>query len=160
MQRQNLNDSPSTPQSLKTYISLAASLVGILIILYGFKLCIDVFTLIYSAFTEPKHIADMLNQWAQTDALRSLKFTLGKQTFSLAHFSAIAIGGGCAILLAWLAIAIMQTGAKIIYWTSDEQDAIKTILRNAFGPSMKPAESDQSSQSDSRKVARRKPGNA
>ncbi len=161
MQRQNLNDSPSTIQTLKTFISLAASIVGILIILYGFKLCIDIFGLIYSAFTEPKHIADMLNQWAQTDALRSLKFNLGKQTFSLAHFAAIVIGGGCAILLAWLAITIMQTGAKIIYWTSDEQDAIKTILRNAFGPSMKPAQSDQSGgQSDSRKEARRKPSNA
>ncbi len=151
MERQNYDDAPSTLQSLKTIITLIASIAGIVIILYGFKLCLDIFTLIYSVFTEPKQIADIFNQWAQTSALTSLKFTLGKQTYSLAHITAIIIGGGCALLLAWLAIAIMQTGAKIVYWTSDDQEAIKTILKNAFGPGMKPVTSQQPSQSDSKK---------
>jgi len=137
MERQNYDNSPSTLQSLKTFISLFASIVGIIIILYGFKLCLDIFALVYSAFTEPKQIADILNQWAQTSALESLTFTLGKQTVSLAHISAIAIGGGCALLLAFLSVAIMQTGARIVSWTNNEEEAIKKILRNAFGPGMK-----------------------
>ncbi len=148
MEPQNHNASPSTLQSLKASSSLIASIVGIVIILYGFKFCIDIFTLIYGAFTEPKQIAAILDQWAQTPALKSLTFTLGKQTFALAHLFAIIIGGGCALLLAWLAIAMMQTGAKIVSWTTGEREAIKKILQNAFGPSMKPVILRQSNQSD------------
>ena len=151
MESQNHDNALSTPQSIKSYISVIASVVGIVIIVYGFKLCLDIFALIYSAFTEPKQIADILNQWAQTSALKSLTFSLGKQTFSLAHISAIIIGGGCALMLGWLAIAIMQTGARIISWTSNEEEAIKKILKSAFGPGMKPVIMRQSEKADSKK---------
>ncbi len=119
--------------------------------LYGFKLCIDIFTLIYGALTEPEQIASVINQWAQTSALKSLTFTLGERTFSMAHISAIIIGGGCALLLGSLAISIMQTGGRIISWTSNEEEAIKKILKSAFGPGMKAVIPQNSSQSDSKK---------
>ncbi len=151
MERQNQDNSPSTVQSLKAFISLAASIAGIVIMLYGFKLCIDIFTLIYGALTEPEQIASVINQWAQTPALKSLTFTLGERTFSMAHISAIIIGGGCALLLGWLAISIMQTGGRIISWTSNEEEAIKKILKSAFGPGMKAVIPQNSSQSDSKK---------
>jgi len=156
MQRQNHDDTPSTVQSLKTFISLAASIAGIIILLYGFKLCIDIFMLLYSALTEPAQIASVLNQWAQTDLLKSLTFTLGERTFSLAHILAIIIGGGCAVLLGWLAITMMQTGARIISWTSNEEEAIKKILKNAFGPSMKAVIPQQRNQADTKKQLIRK----
>jgi len=43
-------------------------------------------------------------------------------------------------VLAWVAIAIMLTGAKIVSWTSSEKEAIKRILKYTFG-SNKPRES-------------------
>ena len=150
MERQNYNNAPSTLQSFKSVISLIASIIGIVILLYGFKLCVDIFMLIYSALTEPEQIASIFNQWAQTPALKSLTFTLGERTFSLAHIFAIIIGGGCALLLGWLSIAMMQTGARIISWTSNEEEAIKKILKSAFGPGMKPVISRQSDKSDSK----------
>ena len=87
MERQNDDSAPSTLQTLKTYVSVIASIMGIVIMLYGFKLCIDTFMLIYSGLTEPEQIASVFNQWAQTPALKSLTFTLGERTFSLAHIS-------------------------------------------------------------------------
>ena len=150
MKSQNHDNAPSTLQSLKSFISVIASVAGIVIMLYGFKLCIDIFMLIYGALTEPQQIASVLNQWAQTDALKSLTFNLGERTFSLSHVFAIIIGCGCALLLGWLAIAMMQTGARIISWTSNEEEAIKKILKSAFGPSMKPVIMRQSDKADSK----------
>ncbi len=150
MERQNHNNDSLTLQSVKSFISVIASVAGIVIMLYGFKLCIDIFMLIYGALTEPAQIASVINQWAQTPALKSLTFTLGERIFSMAHISAIIIGGGCALLLGWLSIAIMQTGARIISWTSNEEEAIKKILKSAFGPSMKPAIIRQSEKTNSK----------
>jgi len=151
MERQNYDNSPSTVQSIKSFISVIASVLGIIIMLYGFKLCIDIFMLIYGALTEPAQIASVLNQWAQTPVLKSLTFKLGERTFSLAHISAIMVGGGCALLLGWLATAIMQTGARIISWTSNEEEAIKKILKSAFGSGMKAVIPQKPSKSDSEK---------
>ena len=45
---------------------------------------------------------------------------------------AVELGAG-GFLLAWIAMGIMLTGAKIVSWTTSDREAILKILNHVFG---------------------------
>jgi hypothetical protein len=51
---------------------------------------------------------------------------------------ALMVYCGGALLSAWLTLALMHTGAKIVSLTAGDRSAVKQLLQSAFGNSMQP----------------------
>ena len=60
--------------------------------------------------------------------------TIEGRAVPLARVIAVIVLGGGSLLLAWLALGIMLTGAKIVSWTAGDREAVKKILTHVFGP--------------------------
>jgi aerobic-type carbon monoxide dehydrogenase small subunit (CoxS/CutS family) len=65
-----------------------------------------------------------------------LKMTSGSGF--LANTIALTVYCGGALLCAWLTLALMHTGAKIVSLNLGDRTAVKKILQNAFGKSLQP----------------------
>ena len=66
-----------------------------------------------------------------------LTLDINGKPFHVANIVAVIVIGVGAMLLAWLSIAIMLTGAKIVSWTSTDREAVKRVLEHALGSKRK-----------------------
>lgn len=130
------DDQPSLSfaSSLELLPRLCANVVGVVAVVAGLWLAIDLFNAIYHGLNAPENVRPLLEQWATTLGGEKLTIKVADQKYPLASLSAtIVVGAGCCVLT-WLAIGVMLTGAKIISWTSSDREAIRRILQYALGP--------------------------
>jgi hypothetical protein len=113
---------------------LCANVVGLVAVVAGLWLAIDLFNAIRHALNTPENVRPLLDQWATTLGGDKLTIKVADKSYPLASLAAtIVLGAGCCVLT-WLAIGVMMGGAKIISWTSSDREAIRRILQYAFGP--------------------------
>lgn len=112
---------------------LAASAVGIVTIVVGLWFAIKLFGAIAEGLQSPEAYRDSIQQWTALVGGEGLKVKLGEQEFALGPVIALAAIGLGLVLLTWLSLGIMLTGAKIVSWSSGEREAVKRILQQAFG---------------------------
>ncbi|HEV3339998.1 MAG TPA: hypothetical protein VG125_06565 [Pirellulales bacterium] len=111
-----------------------ANLVGVVAVVTGLWLAIDLFGAIYRGLNSPENVRPLLQHWAETLGGDKLTVQVADQRYPLASLVAtVVVGVGCC-LLTWLAMGVMLTGAKIISWTSSDREAIRRILQHALGP--------------------------
>ena len=115
-----------------------ATLLGIVAIVVGLVYAVKIFDLVYSNLSAPADFQGVLTQWASAVGGEELDFVHEGGRVPLANIVAILVVGGGTLVLAWVAMGIMLTGAKIVSWTAGDRDAVKKILTHAFGPGRKP----------------------
>ncbi len=142
------NENYSVLDGLKTLTSLLATVAGITIILIGLKYSIDMFGFVFDILKNPHPLTKMIDQWSKILELNSLKITLQGQEFPIANILSLMVVGIGALILVRIALAMMKTGAKIVSWTSNEREAVKKILKYAFGPSGRPTGTNYSETND------------
>ncbi|MFV0437220.1 MAG: hypothetical protein ACK5PS_07510 [Desulfopila sp.] len=130
--------SPPVVDIIKGILSLIATCVGLFIILMGLKYTIDIFHLIFSALQSPSSLTGPIEQLANSIGGNVFDIRLEDRAIPLANIMALMTYCGGAILCAWLTLAMMQTGAKIISLTAGDQNAVKKLLQSAFGKRMRP----------------------
>lgn len=135
-------DEESTPvvETIKNIISLIATCIGLAIIIIGLKYAMDIFHLIFSILQSPSHLTEPLQQMAESIGGSVFDLKLESRAIPLANLIALTVYCGGGFLSAWLTLAIMQTGAKIVSMTAGDRSAVKKILQNAFGKRMQPKE--------------------
>ena len=76
-------------------------------------------------------------QWSNLIQAEGLVFDFGgeKET-SAGRLLATIIMGICALVLARLCITLMTSDAKVIMITSGDKEAVKRVLKHAFGDKM------------------------
>jgi hypothetical protein len=120
--------------SLEMLPRLCANVIGVVAVVAGLWLAIDLFNAIYHGLNAPENVRPLLDQWGATLGGDKLTVKVADKSYPLASLAAtIIVGAGCGVLT-WLAIGVMLTGAKIIAWTSSDREAIRRILQYAFGP--------------------------
>ena len=126
---------PSEPSlfSPDAAMRLAASAVGIATILVGLWFAIKLFGAIAEGLQSPEAYRDSIQQWTTLVGGEGLKVKIGEQEFALAPVIALAAIGLGLILLTWLSLGVMLTGAKIVSFSSGEREAVKRILQQALG---------------------------
>ncbi len=124
-------------ETFKKITVMAATCIGLLIILIGLKYTVDIFNLIYDALKEPEQLHEILVRLGENIGGDALDVTVGKKTIPISMIMALMVFCGGAVVLAWLAMALMQTGGKIVSWTAGDREAVKKILQYAFGDAMK-----------------------
>lgn len=122
----------------KSVISLAATCIGLVVIVVGLKYAMDIFQLIFTILESPSQLTDPLQQLAESFGGSAFDLKIKDRAVPLANLMALAVYCFGAFLSAWLTLALMQTGAKIVSLTAGDRSAVKKILQSAFGSSMQP----------------------
>ncbi|HVX14348.1 MAG TPA: hypothetical protein VHC22_24390 [Pirellulales bacterium] len=128
----------SIAAAMETLPRMCASLVGIVAVVAGLWLAVDLFNSIYNALHTPENARPLLDHWADTLGGDKLTIKVADQQYPLASLAATIVLGVGYCVLAWLALGVMMAGAKIVSWTSSDREAIRRILQYAFGPGRKP----------------------
>jgi hypothetical protein len=124
-------------EKLRDALRVIATLIGVIAIVVGFFFAMRLFGSLYSGLTEPEKVNSTIDRWEWTLGGRELDLVIEGKHYPLARPLAIALVGGGTIVLVWIVLGIMVTGAKIVSVTASDMEAIKRILRHAFGAEMK-----------------------
>lgn len=125
-------------ETIKNIISLIATFIGLAIIIVGLKYAIDIFQLIFTILKSPASLTVPIQQLASSIGGSAFDLKLTDRTVPLANIIALMIYSGGALLSAFLTLALMHTGAKIVSLTAGDRRAVKQLLQSAFGSSLQP----------------------
>ena len=127
-------------ETIKKIISLIATFIGLAVIIVGLKYAIDIFQLIFTILKSPASLTGPIQQMASSIGGSAFDLKLPDRTVPLANIMALIVYCGGALLSAFLTLALMHTGAKIVSLTAGDRSAVKQLLQNAFGSSLQPKE--------------------
>lgn len=130
--------SASAVETSKNIISLVATCLGLVVIIIGLKYAMDIFFLILAILKSPADLAVPVQQIA--DIIRGQAFEGRAEggTVFLANIIALTVYCCGVLLCAWLTLALMHTGARIVSLSAGDRSAVKKLLQSAFGRSMRP----------------------
>ncbi|MGW8194611.1 MAG: hypothetical protein ACWGOX_10135 [Desulforhopalus sp.] len=130
-------------ETSKNIISLVATCIGLIVIVIGLKYAIDIFQLIFTILKTPSYLTEPIHEMAGSFGGSAFDLKLEGRTVPLANIFALAVYCFGALLVAWLTLAMMQTGAKIVSLTAGDRSAVKKLLQSAFGKKMQPKSSPE-----------------
>lgn len=136
----NDENSVSVVEVLKIIVSCLATCIGLIVIVVGLKYAMDVFQLVFTMLHSPSVLADPVQQLAASFGGNAFDIQLSDRTVPLAKIIALVIYCFGVLTCAFLTMALMQTGAKIVSLTAGDRSAVKQLLQNAFGRRMQPKE--------------------
>lgn len=139
----NNENSVSVVEILKIIVSSVATCIGLVVIVIGLKYAMDVFQLIFTMLHSPSALADPVQQLAASFGGSAFDIQLSDRTVPLAKIIALVIYCFGVLTCAFLTMALMQTGAKIVSLTAGERSAVKQLLQSAFGRRMQPKEENK-----------------
>ena len=130
-------DLGSMTHSLAELVRIAGTFVGIVILIAGFVCVIMVIGAFRDALANPQGLEGALMEWFNLIDGSSLTFDFGgeKET-DAGRLLAMITMGICALVLARLCLALMTSGAKVIQITSGDKEAVKRVLKEAFGENL------------------------
>ncbi len=130
--------SASAVETSRNIISLVATCIGLIVIIIGLKYALDIFFLILAILKSPADLATPVEQIA--DIIRGHAFEGRAEggTVFLANIIALTVYCCGVLLCAWLTLALMHTGARIVSLTAGDRSAVKKLLQSAFGRSLRP----------------------
>ncbi len=113
--------------------AVVAALFGLGMMLAGVYCAFRLFDAAYSAVTAPEAFGPVVEQW--TAHLGGEEPMFEAQGVRLKpRLVAVCVLGGCSLILILITMALISTGAKIVYWMGTDLDAVKRVLRHVFGP--------------------------
>lgn len=136
-------------ESIKIFISLAATCLGLAVIVIGLKYATDIFQLIFTILKTPSYLTGPIQQMAESIGGSAFDLRLEGRSVPLANIMALMVYCCGALLSAWLTLALMHTGAKIVALTAGDKNAIRKILQNAFGNNLQPKSETENSRNRS-----------
>ena len=133
-------------ETIKNFISLLATCIGLAIIVVGLKYTMDIFLLIFTILKTPTLLQEPVRQIAEIIGGVAFDRKMEGGTMFLANIMALTIYCCGALVCAWLTLALMQTGAKIVSLNLGDQNAVKRILQSAFGKKLQSKENSREDQ--------------
>jgi hypothetical protein len=116
----------------KRIVQIAATCLGIAVIIIGLCYAVDVFRLIMATLKSPTILAGPIQELADSFGGRAFEIKLSDRTIPLANLIALTVYCCGALAAAFLTMAFMQTGAKIVSLTIGDRLAVKQLLREVF----------------------------
>lgn len=114
--------------------AILAALCGLGMMLAGIYFAFYLFGAAYQGVTAPERFGPVVDQWTQH--LGGEEPMLEAQGVRLKpRLAAVFVLGGCALILLWITLAVISTGARIVYWMGTDLDAVRRVLHQIFGPS-------------------------
>jgi hypothetical protein len=134
----NQTNTLPTVETLKIVVSLLATCIGLAVIVIGLNYAMDIFQLIFTLLKSPAVLTDPIGQLAASFGGTAFDLKLSDRTIPVAKMIALVIYCFGLLIGAFLTMALMQTGAKIVALTAGDRSAVKQLLQSAFGSKMQP----------------------
>lgn len=125
-------------ETIKNIISLVATCIGLAVIIIGLKYAMDIFQLIFTILKSPTYLTDPIQQIAGIIGGSASDRRLEGGTVFLTNIMALTVYCCGALLCAWLTLALMHTGAKIVSLNVGDRSAVKKLLQSTFGNNLQP----------------------
>ncbi len=125
-------------ETIKSIVSLVATCIGLVVILIGLKYAMDIFQLIFTILKSPTSLTDPIQQIVEIIGGSVADHKPGGGAVFLANTMALTVYCCGVLVCAWLTLALMHTGAKIISLNVGDRSAVKKLLQSAFGSSQQP----------------------
>ena len=119
-------------------LRIAGAVIGVIAMAFGLIYVTRVFSVLFTALRYPEKNKALIDGWIAAVGGNELDIVISGTTCHGANVVAVAVLGGGATVLAWLALALVLAGAKTISWTLSDREAVKKLLEHAFGPTGKP----------------------
>lgn len=135
---ENSENTVPVVETIKKIISLIATCIGLAVIIIGLTYAMDIFQLIFTILKSPASLTGPIQQLSASFGGSAFDLKLPDRTIPLANIMALMVYCCGALLSAWLTLALMHTGAKIVSLTAGDRSAVKQLLHSAFGSSLQP----------------------
>lgn len=113
-----------------------AALAGLAMMLVGLYFAFQLFAAAYAAVTAPEPFGRVVDQWTEFLSGDGPLLDVADEVHVSPRLLTVAVLAGCTLVLLWLTLAVISTGAKIVYWMASDHDAVKRVLSHVFGPSV------------------------
>jgi hypothetical protein len=122
-------------------VRVVGATLGVVCIVIGLVWAITLFTRIRRAAESPEQESRLVERWGEALGGDELSVVVeGARPVPLARPAAVGVLGGAALLCCWLALGLLLCGAKLVSWTLGDREAVKRVLRHAFGATLRPPE--------------------
>jgi len=123
---------PTMPlvEIIKNITSLVATCVGLVAIIIGLKYAIDIFHIIFTILKSPTYLTGPIQQMAEVIGGSAFELNWEGRAVFLANIMALGIYCCGVLLCAWLTLALMHTGAKIVSLTAGDRSAVKKLIQS------------------------------
>ncbi len=122
-------------------VRVIAATLGVVCIFVGLVWAITLFTRIRRAAGSPEQESRLVARWGEALGGGELSVPVADgRSVPLARPVAVFVLGAAAVVCSWLALRLMLCGAKLVSWTLSDREAVKRVLRHAFGAALRPPE--------------------
>ena len=125
-------------ETIKNIISFLATCIGLVVIVIGLKYAMDIFQLVFTILKSPSYMTEPIRQMADLIGGSAFDHRWEGRSVFMANMLALTVYCCGILLCAWLTLAMMHTGAKIVSLTAGDRSAVKKLLQSAFGNSLQP----------------------
>ena len=114
-------------------VRLIASVIGMILIIAGLIYALKLFNLVFDNLSSPQNFIEIFKPWIEVVGGDAFNFRVAGKPYPVANVITLGVLGAGGFLLAWIAMGLMLTGAKIVSWTTSDREAILKILNHVFG---------------------------
>jgi len=113
------------------------AIIGLVAIVIGFVYAVKIFGAVYSTLDSPEGFGKILDKWAEAVSGKArVKEVVGENVLTPKIIAIVVLGGGTLILVQ-IAMGFMVAGVKVLSYSLSDREAVKKILRHAFGSGRK-----------------------
>jgi hypothetical protein len=115
--------------SVLRFALAVAAFLGVLVIVLGIVYAVRTFDLVYSTVSAgPEAFESSIQKWAAAVGGEQLDFVIDGTTYHAAPVVALAVLGVGTLVLVWISMRLILTGAKVVSWTLGDREAIKQMI--------------------------------
>lgn len=130
--------SPVNMNSILQGLRALGGVMGLITMLIGLIYTTKIFMLILNVLKNPAEAQTLLSFWIGALSQGEMDLTIQGNAHNGTQLLALATLGALILILAWLSIKLITTGAQILSWILGDAKAVKKLLTHVFGPGPKP----------------------
>jgi len=123
---------------LRELLRVIAAVLGIIAIAAGLYLSITLFVTVKDGLKDPESVAPTIARWARLLAEEDATFEFAGGEHPAGTALAVAVVGGGALLLMWIAVGLLSAGARVVSRTISDIEAVKKLAAEIMRSSGRP----------------------
>lgn len=114
-------------QGFREHLRMLAAIIGMAAIVFGFVFAGKLFFAVKDALLDPAGLYSVVAEWEQVIDGEEMTAPVADGEMPLGRIVAVVIVGAGTIVLVWIALGFVTTGARVVSWVVSDLDATKKL---------------------------------